>query len=309
MTESNETPIGAVRTDYTEKPEATLLRAFAQFAPSLQPHLRDPQPPSIAIITSQAAQYSALADFQLAAQQNAVRALTYGVHLPAYVIAENQIDKLGSPRLAILPSPQGLSESAWQTLLKYVDAGGNLLITGPVDRDEHWQIVHRAAELGLAAHVEPLTYHDASIRIADHSLPLAFAQPQQTWLDSLCFEDGSSLKEIPHGKGRIFWTSDPVELSEDSQSTSELYAYVGTRLNIPPMFTEQSPLPPGVLVFPTVLADSVLYVFVSDSAVDAAINLRDQITGAQLTFSLPAEHAAIAVVGKKEKRVVAKYGF
>ncbi len=36
MTESNETPIGAVRTDYSEKPEASLLRAFAQFAPSLQ---------------------------------------------------------------------------------------------------------------------------------------------------------------------------------------------------------------------------------------------------------------------------------
>jgi hypothetical protein len=29
----------------------------------------------------------------------------------------------------------------------------------------------------------------------------------------------------------------------------------------------------------------------------------------QLVFSLPAEHAAIAVVGKKQKRVVAQYGF
>jgi len=309
MTESNETPIGAVRTDYTEKPEATLLRAFAQFAPSLQPHLRDPQLPAIAIITSQAAQYSALADFQLAAQQNAVRALAYEVHEPAYVIAENQIDKLGTPKLAILPSPQALSETAWQALLKYVDAGGNLLITGPVDRDEHWQIVHRAADLGLAAHVEPITYHNASVRVGDRSLALTFAQTQQTWLDSLRFDDASTFKEIPHGKGRVFWISYPVELSADPQSISDLYAYVATRLRIPLMFTEQSPIPPGVLVFPTVLADSVLYVFVSDSAAAAAINLRDQITGAQLKFSLPAEHAAIAVVGKKERGVVAKYGF
>jgi hypothetical protein len=75
------------------------------------------------------------------------------------------------------------------------------------------------------------------------------------------------------------------------------------------MFSMQSPLPPGVLVFPTVLADSVLYVFVSDSAHDAAINLRDQATGVPLAFSLPAEHAAIAVIGKKEKKIVAKYGF
>jgi hypothetical protein len=309
MTESNETPIGAVRTDYTEKPEATVLRAFAQFAPSLQEHLRDPQPPSIAILTSQAAQYSVLAEFQLAAQQRAVRALAYDVHLPAYMVAENQIEKLGSPKLAILPCPQALSETAWRALLQYVDAGGNLLITGPVDRDEHWQIVHRAADLGLPAQVEPLTYHDATVRLGDRSLRLAFDQQDQSWLDSLRFEDGATLKEISHGKGRIFWTSYPVELSEDLHPASDLYAYIANRLNIKPMFTQQSPLPPAVLVFPTVLSDSVLYVLVSDSANDATISLRDQSTGVPLAFSLPAEHAAIAVIGKKEKKVVAKYGF
>jgi hypothetical protein len=313
MTESNETPIGAVRTDYTEKPEATLLRAFAQFAPSLHEHLRDPQQPSIAIVTSQAAQYSVLAEFQLAAQQNAVRALAYDVHLPAYVIAENQIERLfekpGTPKLAILPSPQSLTEKAWQALLTYVDAGGNLLITGPVDRDEHWQIVHRATALGLAAHVEPLTYHNAAIALGTRSIALAFAQPAQNWLDSLHFDDASTLKEIPHGKGRIFWTSDPVELAQDPRSTSDLYAYLVNRLNLAPMFTQQSPLPPGVLVFPTELADSVLYVMISDAATDTNISLRDQSTHVALAFTLPAEHAAIAIIGKKEKRVIAKYGF
>jgi len=309
MTESNETPIGAVRIDYTEKPEATVLRAFAQFAPSLQVHLQDPQQPSIAIITSQAAQYSVLADFQLEAQRRAVRALAYDLHLPPYVIAENQIEKLGSPKLAILPSPQALSEPAWNALLKYVDAGGNLLITGPVERDEHWQIVDRIAVLKLKAHVEPLTYHDATIRVGTRSLALAFGQPQQNMLDSLHFDEGSALEEVAHGKGGIFWASYPVELAEDLQSTADLYSYVATRLNIAPMFTSQTPLPRGVLVFPTVLADSVQYVLVNDSANDAAISLRDQSTGAPLALTLPAEHAAIAVLGKKGKKVVAKYGF
>ncbi len=309
MTESNETPIGAVRTDYTEKPEASVMRAFAQFAPSLQEHLRDPQLPSIAIINSQAAQYSVLADFQLEAQRRAVRALAYDVHLPAYVIAENQIGKLGSPKLAILPSPQALGEPAWRALLQYVDAGGSLLITGPVDRDEHWQVVTRARDVALQAHVEPLTYHTATVRLGDRSLALTYGQPQQNWLDSLRFEDGSTFKEIPHGKGRIFWTAYPVELSENEQALAELYADVSNRINISPMFNAQSPLPPGVLVFPTVLADAVLYVCVSDSADPAAINLRDQTTGVALSFFLPAEHAAIAVIGKREKKIVAKYGF
>jgi len=309
MTESNETPIGAIRTDYTEKPEATVMRGFAQFAPQLQTHLRDPQQPSIAIVTSQAAQYSAIADFQLEAQRRAVRALAYDVHLPAYVIAENQIEKLGSPKLAILPSPQALTEHAALELLRYVDEGGNLLITGPVDRDEHWQIIPRAENLGIRCHVEPLTYHNATIRIGDRTVPLAFGQPQQNWLDSLNFEDGSTFKEIPHGKGRIFWASDPVELNENSQTIAALYSYVAGRVNIGPMFTTPSPLPAGVLAFPTVLADSIFYVFVSDSANDTAINLRDQATGAQLQFNLPAEHAAMAVIGAKEKKVLAKYGF
>ena len=69
MTESNETPIGAVRTDYTEKDEATVLRNFGTFAKSFGDHLRAPQLPSIAIVTSQAGQFSALQDFQLEAQR------------------------------------------------------------------------------------------------------------------------------------------------------------------------------------------------------------------------------------------------
>ncbi|MFZ0734221.1 MAG: hypothetical protein WAM79_18015 [Candidatus Sulfotelmatobacter sp.] len=308
MTESNETPIGAVRTDYTEKPEALLLRAFARFAPALQDHLRDPQRPLVAIVTSQAAQYSVLADFQLEAQRRAVRALAYSVHLTPYMIAENQIEKLGSPKLAILPSPQSLSNAGWQGLLRYVDAGGNLLITGPVDHDEHWQIVHRSAEAGLQAHVEPLVYHNAAIQLGDRSLLLVFGQQQQNWLESLRFDDGSTFREISHGKGRIFWTSYPVELAEDLQSTSDLYAYVAARLNLTPMFTAAR-VPPGVLVLPTELADALLYVFVSDSADNAAINIRDRETGVPLSFSLPAQHAAIAVIGKKEKKIVARYGF
>jgi hypothetical protein len=309
MTESNETPIGAVRTDYTEKPEASLLRAFAQFAPSLQEHLRDPQQPSIAIVTSQAAQYSVMADFQIEAQRRAIRALSYSDHLTSYVIAENQIGHLGSPKLAILPSPQALSEAAWSSLMKYVDSGGNLLITGPVDRDEHWQNRHRAAELGVTSTVEPLIYHNASLRLGDHNVSLGFGQQQQNWLDSLRFEDGATFREIPHGKGRIFWAAYPIELSENSEAAAECYAFVTSRLNITPMFRTQSAIPPGVLVFPTALADSILYIFVSDSANDTMLKISDLETGLPLSISLSAEHAAIAVIGKKEKKLLAKYGF
>jgi hypothetical protein len=309
MTESNETPIGAVLPDATEKPEATVLRNYAVFSKSLSPHLHTPQLPSVAIVTSQAAQFSVIAGLQLEAQQKAVRALAYNDRLTAYAIAENQIDKLGTPKLAILPSAQALTDKAWRSLLQYANQGGNLLITGPVDYDEHWHHAGRAAQLKLEAQTEPLTYHNASLQLNDRALTLSFDTQKQTWLDALRFSDGSTLKEIPYGKGRIFWAAYPVELAEGTQPAADLYSYVAGRLGIAPIFEVQSALSPGVLIYPTVLDDSVMYVMVSDAAEDAKIDLRDKLTGARLSLLLPAQHAAIAVIGKREKGVVTKYGF
>jgi hypothetical protein len=313
MTESNETPIGAVLPDDTEKPEATLLRAYARFSKALSPHLRNPRPPSVAIVTSQAAQFSVMQQFQLEAQQKAVRALAYNDRLTAYAIAENQIAKLGTPKLTILPSAQALTEKAWRALLQYANQGGNLLITGPVDYDEHWQRVERAAQLNLDARTEPLTYHSARLQLNARTLSLSFDAQKQNWLDALHFSDGSTLKEIPYGTGKIFWTASPVELAEGTQPAADLYAYVAGRIGLAPMFEllpdVQASLSPGVLIYPTELEDSILYVIVSDAAQDAKIDLHDKITGARLGLLLPSQHAAIAVIGKREKNVVAKFGF
>ncbi|HEV2699535.1 MAG TPA: hypothetical protein VGU90_16195, partial [Terriglobales bacterium] len=318
MTEGNETPIGALRTDGTEKPEATVMRDFAKFAAVLSPHLRNPQPAQVAVIASQAAQYSALAEAQIEAQRKSVRALAYSPRLSPYVIYENQIEKMGSPKLAVLPSAQGLGEKAWQFLLNYVDGGGNLLITGSIDRDEHWERVDRAAALIPGAHAIPLTYHTASVLPQDaapipalqrlYKSSLSFDLQAQSWLESLRFAD-SSFTELNHGKGKIFWAAEPVELAQGDQASADVYAYVAARLGIHPLFDLKKPLSPGVMIYPVSLDDSVMYVIVSDSAGDPQVEFQDGATGASLSFNLPAERAAIAVFGKHEKAVVAKYGF
>ena len=309
MVEANETPIGAVLPDGTEKPEAALLRGFATFAKSLSPHLVNPETPQVAIVTSQAAQFSVLQDLQVEAQRKAIRALAYGSRIAPYVIAENQIDKLGSPKLAILPSPQALTEAAWQALLKYVRGGGTLLITGPIGRDEHWQNIARRNDLKLEGSIEPLTFHNAEIKTDGLSIPLSFDMQAQTWLDALRFADGATLKEVPYGQGRVFWAAYPVELAQGTDAASTLYNYVAGRIGVKPAFELQTALSPGVLVYATVLQDSVLYIMTADTADHAQIDLRDNLTGARLTLHLAAEHAALAVISKQTKSVVAKYGF
>ena len=307
-TSGNEAPIGALRADTTEKPEAGVLRDFAAFARQIAPSLRNPQLPAVAIVTSQAAQFSVLQDLQIEAQRNAVRALAYANHQPAYVIAENQIAHLGSPRLAVLPSPQALTDAAWQALLKYVSGGGNLLITGPAGRNEHWQRVWRTAELKAGVQIEPLTFHSAEMQAGNQTVPLSFDLQKQSWLEILRFADGTTLEQMAHGKGRIFWAAYPVELAEGPHAADALYSYVLSQVGIQPPFELRQPAP-GVLIYPTVLQDSVLYVLESESAEPAKIDLRDRVTGVRLALTLPSQHAALALIRKSNGAVTAKYGF
>jgi hypothetical protein len=289
--------------------------------------LRHPEPAQVAVIASQAAQYSALSEFQIEAQRKAVRALAYYAHLTPYIVYENQIDKMGSPKLAILPSAQALTEKAWQQLLKYVEGGGNLMITGAVDRDEHWQRVNRARELIADAQVAPLTYHNAEVspadmasrRPRDAALPskgegLTFNQEAQTWLESLRFEGGRSAgeREIRHGRGTVLWIREPAELADGDVAIQGLYA-AANQFGLQPLFGKALPgtmsLPAGVMVYPVALTDAMLYIFVSDREEDSKIDVSDRATGVSLTFLLPAQHAALALIGKEEKAVIARYGF
>jgi len=315
MTESNETPIGALHADGTEKPEATVLRDMAKFAFAASPYLVNPKQPSIAIVTSQAAQYSVQADLQISAQQNAVRALGYGLHQPCYVVAENQIDKLGTPKLVILPSAQALRESTWQALVTYVRNGGNLLVTGPVSRDEHWQLVDRYTPLGIQASTEPLTFHYATISdnvgtsAATNAVFLSFNQQAQQLLEYLSFEKGATLKDFPVGRGQLFWAAYPIELAQENEAAADVYREVIERAGIPWLFTGHFVAGLNVLANVTDLQDAVLYVFENESASDAALNLKDVATGAPLRFTLPLNRAALALIDKNTKQIVAKYGF
>jgi len=328
MTESNETPIGALHADGTEKPEATVLRDMAKFAAAASSYLVNPKRPDIAVVTSQAAQFSVMAQFQIEAQQNAVRALAYGLHQPCYIIAENQIDKLGSPKLVILPSPQALRESTWQALLTYVRNGGNLLVTGPVSRDEHWRLVDRYTPLGIHAATAPLTFHEATIELEPYRTPealieayskhnvrppvlLSFDQQTQQSAEYLKFENEQTYKDISLGSGTLKWAAFPAELSEGSGGALFLYSDVihALRIGVHNSAGMVAIRDASFLIYSIELENATLYVMESESDWSPRIDVVDPETGTQLKLELPSQRAALAVIDKKTKQVVAKYGF
>lgn len=310
MSNDNEIPIGAVRPDGTEKPEAGVLSAFAAFTAKSPASFTHIQPPQVAMVTSQALQYSGMNSVAIDTQKRALRALAYYDHTPFRFVAENRLADLGSPRLAILPAPQALSDEAWTTLMKYVETGGTVLISGPVQRNEHWQFVDRLAELDVKARVETLAVRQSELKFGDEpSIQVSFPMlVQQLPIEVMRFADGKSVETITHGSGHILWAQDPVEFSEDCEPAAALYRYALKFAGVAPAIRETTPLSPAVLAFPTVLDDAVLYSFSNESLDDQPVNIEDAITHASLHFTLSAQRGAAILLRKSDGSVLAAYG-
>ena len=197
------------------------------------------------MVTSQVELYSALGVLALETQKKALRAMAYYDHTPLRMLPENRAAELGSPKLVFLPSAQGLTDAAWAQLVAYVERGGTLLVTGPVDRDEHWQPVDRFSQLGVKAEVVPLAVRGASLTLPDgKTLALGFpADVQQSATWTARFADGKSVEVIPHGSGKILWTADPVEFAEGYKATAALYRWALREAGVAPAFKEVSLCP------------------------------------------------------------------
>jgi hypothetical protein len=308
MANDNEIPIGSVRPDGTEKPEARVLAGYAAFVAKSPGSFTHIEPPAVTVVTSEALQYSGMDPLALAVQKHALRALCYYDRTPARMLAENRLAELGQPKLVILPASQVLTDAAWQQLLAYVDGGGTLLISGPVSRNEHWQLIDRLGALGGKAKLIPLSVRQSVLNLPGQA-PMQVTYPtlvQQSPIEVLRFDDGKSVETVSHGRGRILWASDPVELAEDYVQTAALYSYALHTAEVKPSFT--GTLSPGVLAFPTVLDDAVLYSFSNESLDDQSVDIRDAVSGAHLKFTLTAQRGAAILLNRKNGAELAVYG-
>lgn len=309
MMEDGEVSLGGLRADATEKPETAVMRGFAAFAKEASSYLSQPVQPAVAIVTSEAAQFSPVANLQIEAQHKAVRALCYQSRMPGYVISESQIANLGDPKLVILPSPQALNDATWQALLAYVDKGGNLLVTGAVNRDAQWHAVDRLAAAHVQGEAEPLTFRTGAIVAGGQAISMSFDQNKQNLLEAVRFKSGAALEQLVYGRGRIFWSAYPLELAESADAAGKLYSYVLGKIGVPPAFEYESNLSPGILIYPTILDNAVMYIFDSEDAADTRINIKDRLTGTRLNFNMHAQRSVLVVLRKRDGAMLAKYGY
>jgi len=122
------------------------------------------------------------------------------------------------------------------------------------------------------------------------------------------FPDHKTEEAIEIGKGTLHLVAFPTELSENDRATSSLYASAIAAVGAQ-SYLRGRPLPPnGVLVYSLDLETAVLYIFESELANDTTLHFKDPSTNAEINVSLRSQHAALALIDKKTKQIVAKYG-
>jgi hypothetical protein len=301
---AREVDFGMLRSDGSSKVWENMMRDLGAFAQAAAPHAVGLKLPEIALVLPQSLQMSVLKGYAQEAQQSAVRALYQVAHGAAYAVGEYQIERLGTPKLILLPSPLGMTDAAWAGIEARVREGATLLVTGPFDEDEHLHATDRAKKLGLDYATVPLDLRDDRITWPGGSDSFSFAWLKTTVLMEAALPDGGGWREMALGKGRILFTTLPLELSGNLDAVGRVYGYAMKLAGVVPLAIAGKN-DPGILVCPTEYKDATLYVLTSETQA-ATVRFTDRRSGKEFSARLDAGRAALMMVGVDGK-VIGSY--
>ncbi|MEK3724998.1 beta-galactosidase [Paenibacillus sp. FSL H8-0034] len=312
MNNINESNIGALRADGTEKPEAGVSYDFGQFMESIRDLFVERQLEETAVVFPYSNDFS---NRKLAyeATTKLVRTLSYSLNVHARGLSEYHLDSLSdwSPKLIIVPSAHNFSTEALDRLVAHIsEQGGVLLITGPVGLDEYWRPESRlTAEVGPTVVTNLL--REELLEISGRRLPVSFggariadANKQKPVLTqtgsasegagSMGYTGSTKLTDVQLGQGRLIWCPLPIELNERIEPLEELYklalAAAGAAEELE---WQQGGDCPGLYGRKLSFRDGALYIFVSEYAIDTDIRIKDPVTGVGYAFVVESERTVM----------------
>ncbi|ASA25878.1 beta-galactosidase [Paenibacillus donghaensis] len=313
MDNANESQIGALRADGTEKPEADVSYDFGRFIAESGHLFAGRKLEDIAVIFPYSNDFS---NRKLAyeATTRLTRVLSYQLHLPLRAVSEYGLEVLKAqpPKLIILPSAHNLDDQAMETLFSLVEQTGTvLLVTGSLGINAYWQPssrldvllgkrgqhnVRREERLNFGGRSYVVSYGQRRIAELIKEVPIpeipgdATAQPVQ----------GDSIIEAAVGKGRLIWCPLPLELNEHDEPIAELYRYAAAAAGVETELEWVAGADlPGVYGRKLSFAEGAVYIFVSEYAWDADIEVRDTATGQHYSFQLEQERSVLFAVDQE----------
>ncbi|WP_163857017.1 alpha-amylase family protein [Paenibacillus elgii] len=300
MNNINESNIGALRADGTEKPEADVSYDFGRFMNEIRDLFTGRKPEEIAVVFPYSNDFS---NRRLACEATSrlTRVLAYELKCPFFAVGEYDLKPLSErcPKLIVVPSAHNFSDRAMETLVEHIRTrGGTLLFTGPLGLDEYWRPTGRLDEQ-LGPYREGNVCREERLMIDGNAHSVSFGRRK---IAELCKgipeEDaasgGTRLTDVFLGMGRLFWCPLPVELNDRTEPIRELYKHVIQAAGVrPEMVWRQSGELAGIYGRKLSFAKGALFVFVSEYAHPADVEIEDPANGAKYRFTIEAERSVL----------------
>ncbi|MEC0267381.1 alpha-amylase family protein [Paenibacillus anseongense] len=307
MNNINESHIGALRADGTEKPEADVSYDFGAFMGRIRDLFVDRQLEEVVAIFPYSNDFSTR---RLAGEATSklTRTLAYSMNVPFRGMGEYQLDALehNPPKLIIVPSAHNFSDEALEKLTQHVRThGGTLLFTGPLGLNEYWTPVSRLTDvvgetvlsnilreemMVLNGSQYPVSFGGARISQANKEIALSEGEDENNGWSS----GHGTTRRYALGKGQLIWCPLPVELNERGESIEALYNYALAEAGVSEEMTwVKGGQLPGVYGRKLSFAQGSLYIFVSEYSVDTAIEVKDPATGRSYAFELESERTVM----------------
>lgn len=299
MDNANESHIGALRADGTEKPEADVSYRFGSFMAQCRDLFVDRKLEDIAVVFPYSNDFS---NRKLAfdATTRATRVLAYELKVSFRGVSEYHLDDLARDpaKLIIVPSAHNMDSAAIEKLLAIVEeTGATLLWTGPFGLDAYWRPVSRGEAL-LGQRKLANVRREERLSVAGLSYTVSYGARR---IAQVCKETGEQaaglLAEATIGRGRLLWCGLPVELNDRYEPVAALYReairIAGCEQEL---IWEQGGDLAGVYGRKLTFASGALYVFVSEYGEDADVAVRDVATGRRYTFRLESDRSVLFAV-------------
>ncbi len=304
MKSDNEAAIGLYRVDGTAKPELEPVTAFAKFFAANKQLMKDKQDEEVVMVIPHSQMYSTR-NFATEATRRCVRAMYNHCNMTMSSVSEYRLESLKkAPQLLVVPSPRTLNEKSWQALVKFVEQGSTIVISGAFNADDHWLPILRTNEFGVEAVTTPISQVEF-LAIDGKEYQLGFRGDKLQRIEKAVVSNANKPEVVTfsRGKGKIIWSPLPVELAEDIDPTVALYSYALKEAGCQPVFSREEKNS-SVLIVPTVFEDAVLYTYVSESDRDTEVRITHVETNTPLRVHVTAQRTVMMFIQRNNGNII-----
>lgn len=302
MDNINESNIGAVRADGTEKPEAKVSYDFGDFINNIRDLFGDRELETIGVVFPYSNDFSNR-PLAFDATTKLTRVLAYELNRPFRAISEYHLEDLetDTPKLLIIPSAHNFDTEAFLQILSIVEEKGiTLLITGPLNLDAYWNKTTRAEELFGPTNLKNVVREEA-LQIGGHSYPVSFGDRRigEVWIEVPKKGSAATLQEITYGQGKVIWSPLPLELNERTDVLRAVYHHAIQKASIPEELQWLKGDTPGIYGRKLKFPGGNLFVFVSEYGLDQKVKVKDTSTDGIYGFTLVSDRSVLFATDTK----------